>query len=97
MRSLLNLLREKGNGVFLESAKRASSIRLGVRTGSNQGYDEFKEHLDELAQYCPNVVEFTCAHVNAKFLDFRELLPSQAETKLIVSLASQRISSGLTG
>jgi hypothetical protein len=73
MRSLLNLLRKEGNGVVLESAKRASSIRLGVCIGPNQGYDEFKEHLDELAQYCPNVVEFTCACVNAKFLDFHEL------------------------
>jgi hypothetical protein len=78
-RLLLKLLRTEGNEVFLEYAERASSIGLGVPAGLN--YLKLKEHLEELAEYCPNVVDISCAHVDTQFSDFRELF-SFPKTKL---------------
>jgi hypothetical protein len=72
-RLLLKLLRASENDVFRTYAERASSIRLGYYSDFNQHNDELKEHLDELAQYCPNIVEISCAWFNTKFSDFREL------------------------
>jgi hypothetical protein len=72
-RLLLKLLRTRGNGVFRTYAERASSIRLGHHSDFNQGCDDLKDHLDELAQYCPNIVEISCTRVNTQFSDFREL------------------------
>jgi hypothetical protein len=72
-RLLLKLLRQRVNGVFRTYAQSASSMRLGYKSSANQGYDDLKHHLDELAQHCPNIVEIFCASVNTPFSDFREL------------------------
>jgi hypothetical protein len=96
-RLLLKLLRQRGNGVFRTYAERASSMRLGHASSSNQDYDGLKDHLDELAGYCPDVVEISCAYVNTNFSDFRELSPVQAQAKLMKVSLAQKISRGSTG
>jgi hypothetical protein len=89
-RSLLNLLSKRENDHFRTYAQTASSIRVGYeRTGYAQDYDDLKDHLDELAGYCPNIVEISCAGVKAMFSDFGELSAAQAQTKLI-NLVSRR-------
>jgi hypothetical protein len=89
-RLLLKLLRKRGNGAFRTYAERASSIRFGyVTTGYAQDYDDLRDHLDELAGYCPDIVEISCACVNTKLSDFRELSPVHAQAKLI-KLVSRR-------
>jgi hypothetical protein len=89
-RSLLNLLSKRENDHFRTYAQTAASIRVGYeRTGYAQDYDDLKDHLDELAGYCPNIVEISCAGVKAMFSDFGELSAAQAQTKLI-NLVSRR-------
>jgi hypothetical protein len=89
-RLLLKLLKERGNGVFRTYAERASSIGLGYYSDFNLDYDDLKDHLDELAGYCPNIVEISCARVNTQFSDFRELSSPQAETKLITFIPRRK-------
>jgi hypothetical protein len=96
-RLLLKLLRKRGNGVLRTYAERASSIRLGDSHFRLQDYDDLRDHLDELAEYCPNIVEISCACVNTKFSDFRELSPVQAQAKLMKVGLAQKISRGSTG
>jgi hypothetical protein len=92
-RLLLKLLRKRRNGVFRSYADKASSMRLGNEiTGYAQDYDDLKDHLDELAGYCPNIVEISCACVNTLFSDFRELSPVQAQAKLMKVSLAQKIS-----
>jgi hypothetical protein len=81
-RLLLKLLRKRGNGVLRTYAEKASSMRLGYYSDFDQHNEELKEHLDELAEYCPNIVEISCACVNTKFSYFRELPPSLELLKL---------------
>jgi hypothetical protein len=89
-RLLLKLLRKRGNGVFRTYAESASSIRLGYQSSSKQDYDNLKEPLDELAGYCPNIVEISCAYVDTTLSDFRELSPVQAQAKLIKSMSRRK-------
>jgi hypothetical protein len=72
-RLLLKLLSKTENDHPRTYAQTTSSIIVGHSDGFNQDYDNLNEHLDELAQYCPNIVEISCASVNTKFSDFREL------------------------
>jgi hypothetical protein len=71
-RLLLKLLGASGNDVFRTYAARTSSIRLGYYSAFTLDYDDLKHHLDELGQYCPNIVEISCAYINTNFSDFRE-------------------------
>jgi hypothetical protein len=80
-RLLLKLLRTSDNGVFKTYAAKTSSIRLGHAKGNNREYHGSKEHLNELAEYCPNVVEISCFDLETKFSDFREL-PLSLKLKL---------------
>jgi hypothetical protein len=89
-RLLLKLLRKRGNGVIRTYAEKASSMRLGYNGSPNQDYDRLEEHLDELAGYCPNIVEISCAGINNKFSDFRELSPVHAQAKLIKSMSRRK-------
>jgi hypothetical protein len=89
-RLLLKLLSKGENDHFRTYAARASSIRLGHHSDFNQGYDGLKDHLDELAEYFPNIVEISCARVNTQFLDFPELSSLQAETKLITFVSRRK-------
>jgi hypothetical protein len=89
-RLLLKLLRKRGDGVFRTFAERASSIRLGYEsTGYARDYDDLRDHLDELAGYCPDIVEISCVCVNTKLSDFSELSPVHAQAELI-KLVSRR-------
>jgi hypothetical protein len=90
-RLLLELLKESGNGVFRTYADRASSSRLGYHgTGSAQDYDCLGNHLESLAEYCPNIVEISCACVNTKPSDFSEPSPVHAQAKLIKSISRRK-------
>jgi hypothetical protein len=55
---LLKLLREKE--VFADYAKSAKSIRVGRRYGHYAGTG-LKDSLEEIASYCPEIVELSCA------------------------------------
>jgi hypothetical protein len=71
---LLKLLREKE--VFADYAKSAQSVRLGG--GRYVRYDGtgLKDSLDELASYCPEIVELSCYGVrNVRLEYFRMCLP----------------------
>lgn len=93
-RLLLKLLRKRGNGVLRTYTEKAASMRLGYER-SNQDYDRLEDHLDELAQYCPNIVEISCLKRSTSFSDFRELSSSHDEAKLIKVGVAQNISKGL--
>jgi hypothetical protein len=87
---LLKLLSEEGDNSFRKYAQSASSIIMGRLFGRANYYEGWKDHLDELAEYCPNIVEISCACVNTKLSDFRELSPVHAQAKLMkVSLAQK--------
>jgi hypothetical protein len=96
-RLLLKLLKKRGNGVFRTYAERASSIRLGYHSDFNLDYDDSKHHLDELAQYCPNIVEISCTRVNTQFSDFRALSLFHAQNKADQVSLAQNISRASTG
>ncbi len=90
IRLLLKLLRKRENDHFRTYAEKSSSIRFGyASTGYAQHYDDLRDHLDELAGYCPDIVEISCACVNTKLSDFRELSPVHAQAQLI-KLVSRR-------
>jgi hypothetical protein len=80
-RLLLKLLRTSDNGVFRTYAEKTSSIRLGHAQGNNREYHGLKKHLNELAEYCPNIVEISCIALKTNFSDFREL-PLSLKLKL---------------
>jgi hypothetical protein len=87
---LLKLLSEEGDNSFRKYAQSASSIIMGRLFGRANYYEGWKDHLDELAEYCPNIVEISCACVNTQVSDFRELSPVYAQAKLMkVSLAQK--------
>jgi hypothetical protein len=77
---LLKLLSEEVDNSFRTYAHSASSIILG-RFLSRASYEGWKDQVDELAQYCPNIVDISCAYVNTNFSDFRELSPLQLTTE----------------
>ncbi len=81
-RLLLKLLKKRGNGVFRTYAEKTPIIRLGYYTDRHE-WDDLKDHLEKLAEYCPNIAEIWCTSVNTKLSDFRELFSSHAEAKLI--------------
>ena len=77
LRSLLNLLRDVENSVIRKYAEKSSSIAVG--DDFTEGYEQLKEDLDELAGYCPNIVEVSCDALNTQLSDFGVLSPSPAE------------------
>ena len=87
---LLKLLSEEGDNSFRKYAQSASSIIMGRLFGRANYYEGWKDQVDELAEYCPNIVEISCACVNTQVSDFRELSPVYAQAKLMkVSLAQK--------
>jgi hypothetical protein len=74
---LLKLLRQKE--VFAGYAKSAKSIRVGRRYGRYDGTG-LKASLDEIAIYCPEIVEL-CANTTFGFrLEYLRMLPSFASS-----------------
>jgi hypothetical protein len=91
IRSLLKLLRKRRNNRFRKYAQMAASCTLGYCSGSAQNWDDLKDDLDELAEYCPNIVEVSCDVINTKFSDFGELYSSPAEIGLISWCPAEKI------
>jgi hypothetical protein len=61
----------KGSEALREYARAARQIRFGQR---HQNYDggKFNEMLNEIALYCPNVVEISCSGVPVRLEYFRK-------------------------
>ena len=85
---LLKLVRE--NQVFADYAKSAKSIRFGRRYNPRIGA-WLKDSVDELASYCPEIVELSCSGVgNVRLEYFRMFLPLRSLSVLDRGSCSQR-------
>ncbi len=68
----LKLVRE--NKDISSHAQSATSIRVGGRPQEDYDATGLGDHLDEIALYCPNVVEISCFKVSIKLESFRTSL-----------------------